>query len=192
MNNKDDLQILEFKTPEKFESWLSKNYTLTEGIWMRIYKKDSRVESVNYKNALDVALCYGWIDGIAKKFDEKSFIQKFTPRRAKSMWSKINIGHIERLTREGRMREPGLIEYEKAKADGRLAAAYDSPKSMTLPEDFLKEISKNKKAKEFFDTLKRTSLYAIGYRLQTAKKPETLEKRKKLIIEMLERGETFH
>jgi uncharacterized protein YdeI (YjbR/CyaY-like superfamily) len=155
-------------------------------------RKDSGKKSITHKEALEEALCYGWIDGQAKPYDEESWIQKFTPRRPKSIWSKRNCEHIERLTKEGRMKPPGLKEAEKAKNDGRWEKAYDSPENMKVPEDFLKELSKNKKAKAFFDTLNKANLYAIAWRLQTAKKPETREKRKRLLLDMMARSEKLH
>lgn len=188
----NELETLSFPTPKSFQTWLSKNHYRTEGIWLRIFKKGSGELSVTYAEALDEALCYGWIDGLKKTYDEVSWIQKFTPRRPKSVWSKINIGHVERLTREGRMKPAGLEKVEAAKADGRWAAAYDSPARGEVPEDFLKELAKNKKALAFFETLNKANRYAIIWRLQTAKKPETRERRMKAILEMLGRGEKFH
>jgi uncharacterized protein YdeI (YjbR/CyaY-like superfamily) len=185
-------EVLSFKTDKAFEKWLSKNYDREEGIWLKFFKKDSGIKTVNYAEALDVALCYGWIDGLVNKFDEQAYIQKFTPRRKRSMWSKRNIEHVGRLTEEGRMKAPGLAEVERAKADGRWQQAYDSPKNMTLPDDFLKQLKKNKKANAFYKTLSKANQYAIAWRLQTAKKAETKEKRMKQILEMLEREEKFH
>jgi len=179
----------EFKTAISFEAWLKKNHDKSTGIWLKIYKKGSGIKTINYAEALDVALCYGWIDGQKKSFDEQSWLQKFCPRGPKSIWSKVNIGHVERLILESRMQTAGLKAVEKAKADGRWENAYDSPRNMTLPEDFLLELSKNKKADAFFKSLNKTNLFSIGFRLQTAKKQATKEKRIKEIIEKLERGE---
>jgi uncharacterized protein YdeI (YjbR/CyaY-like superfamily) len=190
--DKNNLEIIPFKTPKEWEQWLSKNHSSSNGIWLRFFKKDSGIKTVTYKQALDEALCYGWIDGQAKSFDEKSWIQKFTPRRKKSIWSKRNIEHIERLLKLGKMRPAGLKEIESAKADGRWKQAYDSPSKMTIPDDFIKALSKNKKAKAFFETLNKTNIYSIAWRLQTAKKPETREKRMKSIVKMLARSEKFH
>ena len=185
------LPILEFKTAKAFETWLVKNHDNSTGLWIKIFKKDSGEKTVSYAEALDIALCYGWIDGQKQAFDELAWLQKFCPRREKSIWSKINIGHVERLINEGRMRPGGLKAIEKAKADGIWEKAYDSPSKMTMPEDFLKELSKNKKAEAFFKGLNKTNLFTIGFRLQTAKKQETREKRMKEIIEMLAKGEKF-
>ena len=191
LENKE-LKVLSFKTPNAFEKWLAKHHNKVNGILLRFYRKESGKKSITYKEAVDEVLCYGWIDGRANKFDDESWIQKFTPRGARSIWSKKNTDNIERLTSLGKMRSPGLQEVEKAKADGRWAKAYDSPKDMQLPDDFMKALSKNKKAKAFFETLNKTNKYAIGWRLQTAKKPETKEKRIKAIVEMLSKQQKFH
>jgi uncharacterized protein YdeI (YjbR/CyaY-like superfamily) len=180
---------IEFKTAESFETWLEEHHDISGGLWMKIFKKNSKKKTITYAEALDVALCYGWIDGQKQSFDEQAWLQKICPRTAKSIWSKVNIGHVERLTNEGKMTPAGLKAVEKAKADGRWEKAYDSPSKMTIPEDFLKELSKNKKAEEFFKSLNKTNLFSIGFRLQTAKKQETREKRMKEIIEKLAKGE---
>jgi len=189
---KTDLQILSFVTQDHFESWMEENNTLTEGIWVRFYKKDSVTRSINYDEALDIALCYGWIDGLVKKFDELSYIRKFTPRRSKSMWSNRNKEHVSRLEKENRMKPSGIREVEKAKNDGRWEKAYDSPGKMIVPDDFILELSKNKKAFEFYETLNKANKYAIGWRLQTAKNIETRDKRIKEILNMMDNGEKFH
>ena len=186
------METLSFKSPAAFRRWLAKNHTCQEGIWLRFFKKSSGLKSIAYAEALDVALCHGWIDGQARPFDAGSWIQKFTPRRPKSGWSKRNTLHAERLISAGLMAAPGFAAIEAAKADGRWHAAYDSPSKAQPPEDFLRELAKNKKAEAFFKSLNRANVYAIVYRLQTAKKPETRAKRMKLILEMLKRGETFH
>ena len=138
-----------------------------------------------------MALCFGWIDAQKQAFDKEAWLQKFCPRTAISSWSKVNIGHVERLINDAKMRPAGLKAIEKAKADGRWERAYDSPSKMTIPDDFLKELSKNKKAEAFFKTLNKTNLFHVGFRLQTAKKQETREKRMKQIIEKLALGEKF-
>ena len=191
MSQLNTLPILEFKTVQSFETWLEKHHANSLGFWLKIAKKDSGKKSINYAQALEVALCYGWIDGQKNAYDEQAYLQKFCPRREKSNWSKINCGHVERLIQEGRMRPAGLIAVEKAKADGRWEKAYDSPSKMTIPDDFLKELKKNKRAKEFFKGLNKTNLFFIGFQLQTAKKQETREKRMKEIIKKLEKGEKF-
>ena len=191
-SEKKDLPIISFVSKEEFETWLEQNYMNTKGIWIRLFKKDSGILTVIYKEALDIALCYGWIDGQVKKYDEKSYLQKFTPRRSKSMWSKRNIEHISRLEKEGKMKPSGINEVEKAKKDGRWEKAYHSPTTMVMPKDFLLLLSKNKKAETFYKTLNKANTYAVAWRLQTAKKPETREKRMKIILGMLSRGEKFH
>lgn len=189
--SQDDLPVKTFKTMELFEAWMAKNAE-GKGLWLRIYKKDSGKPSITITQALDVALCYGWIDGQRNKFDEESYIQKYTPRRAKSLWSKKNIENTDRLIQAGKMTARGLKEIAAAKADGRWAAAYDSPGNSQIPEDFLKIVKKNKAAYTFFQTLNKTNLFAISWRLQTARKPETREKRLHTIIAKLEKGEKFH
>jgi uncharacterized protein YdeI (YjbR/CyaY-like superfamily) len=187
-----DYQIIAFVSQIEFSNWMDVNHNETKGIWIRFYKKNSGTSTVTYDEALDIALCYGWIDGQVKKFDGNSYLQKFTPRRSKSMWSKRNKDHIARLEKEGRMKCAGIREVEAAKEDGRWEIAYDSPGNMEIPQDFIQQISKNNKASEFFATLNKTNLYTIGWRLQTAKNPETRLKRMTAIIEMLEKEQKFH
>jgi len=186
------VKIISFKTKHDLNAWLEKNHTDQDGIWLQFFKKDSGVRSVTYAEAVDEALCFGWIDGQTKKHDDESWIQRFTPRRRRSIWSKRNIELVERLTKEGRMMPSGLKEFENAKGDGRHAAAYDSSSTMVIPEDFLQALNKNKKAKAFFATLNKANTYAIAFRLQTAKKPETRAKRMKLILEMMRKQEKFY
>lgn len=187
-----DIPIFTYSSLPEWETWLSKNYTQDTGVWLRIYKKNSSVKGITYDEALDVALCYGWIDSLLKKYDEHSYIQKFSPRRSKSVWSKINTQHVERLILESRMKDPGLRVVNEAKKDGRWNNAYTSSKEMTFPKEFLHALDKNKKAQLFFKTLNRTNTYAISWRLQTAKKPETRAKRIEKILSMLSQGEKFH
>src|SRR5579859_249389 len=184
--------VIAFESSRAFRSWLSKNHAKSPGIWLRVFKKDSGAKTISYAEALDQALCFGWIDGQKKLHDSESWLQKFTPRRPRSGWSKKNTGHAERLIKSGEMTSSGLAEISAAKADGRWKAAYVSFGKATAPADFLKVLAKNKKANAFFKTLSKTNLYSIVYRLQTAKKPDTRKKRMEAIIEMLERGETFH
>jgi uncharacterized protein YdeI (YjbR/CyaY-like superfamily) len=186
------VKIVSFASPVEFRRWLDRNHAASDGIWLRFFKKGSGRKSINHAEALDQALCFGWIDGQAKPGDERSWLQKFTPRRAKSGWSRLNTTHVDRLIKTGQMARAGLDAVAAAKADGRWQAAYDSPRNAAPPEDFLKALGKHKKAKAFFETLNRVNVYAIVYRLQTAKKPETREKRMKMILEMLKRGEKFH
>ena len=190
--NETDLPIIAFKSSKEWASWLAQNHTKSSGLWLRLFKKASGVASVTYAEALDEALCYGWIDGQLDKYDEKSWLRKFTPRRPKSVWSKRNIAHIDRLTRAGKMKSAGRKEVEAAKADGRWKRAYDSPSAMQIPADFLKALSQDKKAKAFFATLNKANTYAIAWRLQTAKRPETRAKRLQAILAKLKKGEKFH
>jgi uncharacterized protein YdeI (YjbR/CyaY-like superfamily) len=187
-----ELSIEEFESASDWGRWLERNHSKVEGVWVRFFKKGSGVSTVNYEEALEEALCYGWIDGQVKKHDEKSYLQKFTPRRARSLWSKRNVGKATGLIETGRMRAAGLKEIEAAKKDGRWESAYDSPSGMKVPVDFLRELSKDKKAREFFKGLDRANRYAVLWRLQTAKSPETRARRKKAILEMLAKGEKFH
>jgi uncharacterized protein YdeI (YjbR/CyaY-like superfamily) len=190
--DKNEPAILSFKTEKDFEKWLAKNHDATNGIWLRFFKKSSGIKTISYEDALDEAICYGWIDGQLKPFDEESWLRKFSPRGAKSIWSKRNTGHAERLIKMKRMKPSGLAEIEKAKADGRWEKAYDSHAEMKVPDDFLDALSKNKKAKAFFESLDKANTYAIAWRLQTAKKPETREKRKKQLLKMMAKGEKLH
>ena len=188
----EQLQIIAFKNLKEFRKWLSANHVNSKGIWLRFFKKDSGIKTITHDEALDEALCYGWIDGQLKKYDEKSWLQKFTPRRVKSIWSKRNIEHAENLMKLNKMKASGLIEINDAKKDGRWKKAYDSPANMNVPDDFLLKLRKNKKALKFFETLNRANKYAITWRLQTAKKPETRERRMLKILDMLSREEKFH
>ncbi len=181
-----------FRNQKSFRDWLGKNHTKSNGIWMRFYKKGFGKKTITRAEALEEALCFGWIDGQADRFDDQSWIQRFTPRRSKSGWSKINTEHAQRLIEAGTITDAGMREVEAARADGRWNAAYASPRNAYPPEDFLQELNKNKKAKAFFETLNRANIYSIVYRLQTAKKPETRERRMKLILAMMDQGQTFH
>ena len=171
---------------------MAKEHTRAPRLLLRIYRKDCGVPSVTYAEALEQALCFGWIDGQKLPFDASSWVQTFTPRRAKGRWSKLNVAHADRLIREGRMTPAGLKAVQAAKADGRWAAAYDSPAKAAAPPEFLQKLARNPAAKRFYATLNKANLYAIAYRLQTAKRPETKIKRLKQILDMLARGEKFH
>lgn len=191
MSMPDDLPIQHFEDQKAWEEWLIANAD-GKGIWLQIAKKDSGIASVNYAQALEVALCHGWIDGQKRGYDEQFFLQRFTPRRPRSLWSKINIGHIERLIAAGRMQSGGLREVEAAKADGRWEAAYRSFSDMEVPTELAVALKKNKKAKAFFDQLDRTNRYSFCWRVHTAKKPETRIARAEKFVEMLARGEKIH
>jgi uncharacterized protein YdeI (YjbR/CyaY-like superfamily) len=189
---KDELQLIPFAYQVIWEHWLEQNHAVSKGIWLQFYKKNSGVVSVSYNEALEVALCYGWIDGQLKSINGLSYMQRFTPRRPRSIWSKRNIEHIARLQKEGRMKPAGIKRVEAAKADGRWEQAYDSPNNMTLPDEFATELAKDKKALAFFESLNRANQYAIAWRIQTAKRPESREKMMKEILGMLIRSEKFH
>jgi uncharacterized protein YdeI (YjbR/CyaY-like superfamily) len=192
MKDKIEFEILACSSAKIWQRWLAKNHTKTPGVWLQFFKKDSGIPTVAYSEALDAALCYGWIDGQVRKHDTKSWLQKFTPRRPKSLWSKRNCDHIERLTAGGRMRAAGLKQVTAARADGRWNRAYDSPAKMTVPADFLLAIARNKKTKKFFDSLNKTNRYTIAWRLQTAPTPAIRERRLKLILDRLRQGRKFH
>ena len=191
MPTSTELLILPFETKKKFAEWLAKNHDESVGLWLKIAKKATGISTVTYAEALDVALCYGWIDGQKGSFDEQYFLQKFTPRRPKSIWSKINVEKVAGLIASGEMKPAGLKAVEAAKQDGRWAAAYSSQKNMEVSADFQSALNKNKKAKAFFETLTGSRRYSFLFRIETAKKAETREKRIRQFVEMLERGETF-
>jgi uncharacterized protein YdeI (YjbR/CyaY-like superfamily) len=178
-------EILEFPTPAAWRDWLEANHTRGEGIWMRIANKGAAKPTITYAEALDAALCYGWIDGQLKKTEPDSRLQKFTPRRARSLWSKRNREHVARLETDGLMRDPGRAEIERAKADGRWDAAYDKPSDMEVPKDFLVRLAQYPEAEAFFKTLNKSNTYAIAWRLQTAGQPATRNRRMHAIIEQL-------
>ncbi|MFZ6644944.1 YdeI/OmpD-associated family protein [Undibacterium sp. TJN25] len=192
MADKPELTVLPFATAAKWRQWLATHHRRTDGVWLQIFKKDAGTATVTYAEALDEALCYGWIDGQKKPFDDASWLQKFTPRRTSSTWSAINVGHAERLTGAGKMQPAGLEQVEAAKKDGRWQLAYASQSLATIPDDFLAALKNNKKAFAFFGSLNKTNLYSIAYRLHTAKKPETRTRRMQAILEMLDKGESFH
>jgi uncharacterized protein YdeI (YjbR/CyaY-like superfamily) len=188
----DDLPILLFATPPDLEAWLEKSHADAAGLWLKIAKKGSGVESVSYAEALELALCFGWIDSQKRGFDERHFLQRFTPRRPRGKWSLINREKAEGLIASGAMRPRGLAEVEAAKADGRWEAAYAGQRTAEVPDDLRAELDRNEAAGEFFATLDSANRYAILYRLQEAKEPETRERRLRKFIAMLERGEKIH
>jgi uncharacterized protein YdeI (YjbR/CyaY-like superfamily) len=181
-----------FSTPRQWAAWLSRHHATSHGIWLRFFKKDSGVRSITYAEALEEALCWGWIDGQARSGDERSWLQRWTPRRPRSAWSKRNCERVERLERDGRMRPAGRAEVDAARADGRWQRAYDSPAASEIPADFLAALAGHPRALEFFRTLNRANVYAIGYRLQTAKRPETRQRRLEQILQMMKDGRRFY
>jgi uncharacterized protein YdeI (YjbR/CyaY-like superfamily) len=187
-----ELPVVSFVSQEAWRTWLDEHHSGSPGVWLKIAKKGSGIATVSYAEALEVALCYGWIDGQKGKFDERYFVQRFTPRRPRSKWSKINCAKAAELIEKGEMRPAGLREVERAKADGRWAAAYESQSNATVPDDLQRELDKNERAREFFATLSSINRYAILYRIQDAKRPETRARRIATYIEMLNQHQTLH
>jgi uncharacterized protein YdeI (YjbR/CyaY-like superfamily) len=181
-----------FKSQADWHAWLEKNHAEPEGVWLHFAKKGTEAVTVSYPEALDTALCFGWIDGQTNTHDEKTFVRKFTPRRARSVWSKINRDKAEALIKNGRMKAAGLKEIEKARADGRWDTAYDSAKTISVPPDFQAALDKSKQAAAFFTKLVRGNRYSVLWRIQTARTPELRAKRIAEIIAMLKKKETFH
>jgi uncharacterized protein YdeI (YjbR/CyaY-like superfamily) len=185
-------EIRLFASQAVWTAWLEKNHRKPEGIWLRLAKKDSGLRSVTYAEALEVALSYGWIDGQKRPESEEAWLQRFVPRSAKSIWSKINREKANALIASGKMKAAGLAAVEAAKKDGRWQAAYDSPKASTVPEDFQAALSMNKRAGEFFASLDGANRYAVLFRIQTVKKPETRARKIREFVEMLERNQRIH
>ncbi len=181
-----------FKTSDEWETWLAQNYTLEEGVLLKFAKKESGITSLNYAGALDIALCYGWIDGQVYAIDETFYAQRFTPRRTRSIWSKRNVSKVEELIKLGKMKVPGIAAVEAAKADGRWEQAYESSSNATIPPELQVALKANPAAKEFFETLNKTNRYSIIWRIATARKPETRAARITKLIAMLENHEKFH
>jgi uncharacterized protein YdeI (YjbR/CyaY-like superfamily) len=192
MPEPDITRIHAFEDAPAFWLWLAQNHDTEPELWLKIYKKGSGQKTIDWNGAVVEALCWGWIDGIKKSLDDEAYLQRFTPRRPNSNWSKRNREHVERLTAEGRMQEPGLIHVRAAQENGRWQTAYAPPSEMTMPEDFMAALAERPLAKAFFETLNRQNRYAIAYRLQTAKKPETRQKRFDSFLAMLEKEEALY
>ncbi|TQV89308.1 YdeI/OmpD-associated family protein [Aliikangiella coralliicola] len=188
MPEPDPTKIMTFKTPKDLGRWLKANHATENELWVKIFKKNTGIPSVNWDQVVIEVLCWGWIDGIKKSLDDQAYLQRITPRKARSNWSKRNTDHVERLINEGRMMEPGLVHVRAAKADGRWEDAY-AVREMNVPADFLAALESKPKAKQFFATLTKASRYVIAYRLTSAKKPETRQRRFEKFIDMLEREE---
>jgi uncharacterized protein YdeI (YjbR/CyaY-like superfamily) len=188
----DPRAIHVFESQAAFERWLSEHHASASEIYLRIYKKGSGQATVSHAEALDVALCWGWIDAIRKSYDQASFLQRFTPRRPKSIWSQINREHVARLTAAGRMTPHGQRQVEAAQADGRWAAAYAGQAKASLPDDLLRAISANARAQRTFASLNATNRFALGFRLGRIKGEAARTKRIAAFVAMLARGETFH
>jgi uncharacterized protein YdeI (YjbR/CyaY-like superfamily) len=181
-----------FKSAKVFETWLKKHHANSDGLWLKIAKRGANEPSVTYPEAVEISLCWGWIDGQRKGLDEQHWLQRFTPRRARSVWSKINIDKVAALIEAGRMQAPGHAQIEAAKADGRWAKAYDGARTSAVPKDLLAALAAEPKAKAFFATINASNRYAVLWRIQTAVKPETRARRIAQLVEMLARGETVH
>ncbi len=181
-----------FKSKQDWAQWLEKNHRKSAGLWLRIAKKNSGLRSVSYQEALEIALCYGWIDGQKKPESEESWLQRFVPRSGKSIWSKINQERALALIASGQMQPAGLEVVENAKRNGRWEAAYDSPSKATVPGDFQAALDAHPRAKAFFETLDRANRYAVLWRIQTVKKAETRVRKIEQFIGMLERKEKIH
>jgi uncharacterized protein YdeI (YjbR/CyaY-like superfamily) len=188
----DGLPQIPFASAAEWEEWLEENHAVSPGLWIKMAKKDAGVESVRYPEVLESALCFGWIDGRREALDERHFLQRFTPRRPRSRWSRINRETADRLIAEGRMRPGGLAEVQRAESDGRWEKAYESQRSSTVPDDLQRELDARTKAKAFFAQLGSQNRYAILYRLHDAKKPETRARRLAKFVAMLEAGETIY
>ena len=184
--------IRSFPNVDAFERWLAANHATVNELWLKIHKKNSGLPTVTYTEALDVALCHGWIDGLKKSFDATSFLQRFTPRTATSIWSQVNTQHIERLTTAGRMQPAGQHQIDLAKSDGRGNRAYASGRDMTTPDDLLRAVTANAAAKKTYDVLSKLNLYAMAFRVVHTRKPDARARRIANLVAMLARGETLY
>jgi uncharacterized protein YdeI (YjbR/CyaY-like superfamily) len=187
-----ELPVVSLRTQEAWAAWLEENHAVSDGVWLAIAKKGAAQRSVTYADAVEVALCYGWIDGQGRPRDEHAYLQKFTPRRARSKWSKINRARAEALIAGGRMRPAGMRAVEAAKADGRWEAAYDSPRTAEVPGDLQVALDAHDAARQFFTTLTSQNRYAILYRIQDAKTSETRARRIAEFVSMLADHKTLH
>src|SRR4051794_30676762 len=188
----NELPILLFADADELEAWLEENHRSSQGVWLKIAKKGAPEPSVTYREALELALCFGWIDSQKRGLDETHFMQRFTPRRPRGRWSRINRDKAQAMIAAGAMRPAGLAEVEAAKADGRWEAAYEGQRTATVPDDLQRELDANPAARASFAALDGANRYAILYRLNDARKPETRERRLRKFVAMLERGERIH
>jgi len=187
-----DTTPVRFKNAKAFETWLRKHHASADGLWLMLAKRGALEATVTYAEAVEIALCWGWIDGQKKGLDDQHFLQRFTPRRARSVWSKINVQKVAALIDAGRMTAAGLAQIEAAQADGRWAAAYDGARTSAVPDDLLVALAAEPKAQSFFATINAANRYAVLWRIQTAVKPETRAKRIAQLVAMLARGELIH
>ena len=192
MDTKQGLPILAFASQREWEVWLDAQHATSKGLWLKIAKKDSGLDSVTYAEALESALCYGWIDGQKGSLDERAWLQKFTPRGPKSVWSRINRDKANELQRQGRLRPAGLAQVERAQQDGRWDAAYESQSRATVPDDLRRALEDAPVAQAFFATLNSVNRYAILYRIQSARKPDTRARRIEQFVAMLAEHKTLH
>jgi uncharacterized protein YdeI (YjbR/CyaY-like superfamily) len=188
----DPLPVMAFESTQAWDAWLSAHHASSRGLWLKIAKKGSAGQSISYSDALDVALCHGWIDGQKGRHDDHYWLQRFTPRKPGSNWSKINTERAAALIASGRMSPAGLREVERAQADGRWERAYQSQSRITVPEDLARALAANPRAREFFDTLDGTNRYAVLYRIASAKRPETRVKRIDTFVAMLSEHKKIH
>ena len=188
----DPTPVRAFKTQQDFERWLEKNYQERGGVWIRFARKSSGIKSITHPEALDTALCFGWIDALRRPESDTTYLQRFVPRRTKSLWSQINRGKALSLMESGRMRPSGHAEIERAKQDGRWEAAYPSPANAKMSPEFERELDRHPNAKTFFETISRVNRYAILWRLATAKTAEKRDELTRKFLDMLEKGETLH
>ncbi len=188
----EDLETVAFESAEAFEGWLGENHAVSPGVWVKLRKKGHGIVALDYAQALEVALCYGWIDGQKATFDDRWWLQRFTPRTPRSKWSKVNRDKVAALIEQGRMRPAGQAEVDRAKADGRWEAAYDGAKTAAVPDDLVAALAADPAAAEFFETLDRQNRYAILYRIQDAKRAETRARRIEKYVAMLANGEKLH
>ncbi len=192
MKKSEDYPVISFTSQSEWEAWLHEHHSDSKGIWLKIAKKGTETSSVNYADALETALCYGWIDGQKASFDQQYWLQKFTPRTAKSIWSKVNCDKVTTLLAANKMQPAGLRQVELAQADGRWEAAYEPQSKITVPADFQLELDKNPQANEFFQTLNSANRYAILFRIHNAKKPETRAAHIQKFVEMLANKQKIH
>ena len=192
MTTRADLPVVPFASRDAWAAWLEERHATSDGLWLKLAKKGSGIDTVTYAEAVEVALCYGWIDGQVRKFDESYWLQRFTPRRTRSKWSKINRQRAIELIEKGEMKPAGLREVERARADGRWDAAYDAQSTAQVPEDLRRELEKDEAAREFFARLNSANRYAILYQIQDAKKPETRARRIAKYVAMLSEGKKIY
>lgn len=188
----DHGKVLEFKTSDSFYKWLARNHGKQDEVWIKLHKVSSGLPSITPAEAIDVCLCWGWIDGLRKGLDDRSYLQRYCPRRARSTWSRINVDNVARLIAEGRMTEHGLEEVDAAKADGRWARAYGGSKQMTIPADLQAAIDAEPKAKAMLAKLSAQNRFALAFRLHNMKTEAGRKRKIESFVLMLKRGETIH